>query len=73
MQKNLGFLEAVPVARVNYKDHSVDLVEVVFPEARGLPTHIPQGEQYILILDLFHVQAHCRHCVLELVISHLEQ
>ena len=51
----------------------MNLIEVVLPEASGLPTHVPQREVVVLVLDLFDIQTDSWHRLFELLITHLEE
>ena len=51
----------------------MNFIEVVLPEARGLPTDVPQSKVIIFVFDLLYVEAHSRHCLFELAVAHLEQ
>ena len=73
MQKYLSFLKPLLVPRINDKYDSMDLIEIVLPEPCCLTTHVPQSEIVIFVLDLLYIQSNSWHCVLVLIVSHLEQ
>ena len=73
MQQCFRLGQSLRVTRVNHKDDGVNFIEVVLPEACGLPTDVPQRKVIILVLDLLDVEAYSRHSLLELTVAHLEQ
>ncbi len=73
MQVGPCFRKSLLVTRVDYVDHCINLVEIVFPETSRLPTHIPQREGVISILYRLYVEADGGHGLFKLLIAHLEQ
>ena len=73
VEQHFGLGEPLHVRGVDDENDAVDLVEVVLPKPRGLPTDVPQGEVGVFELHLLHIQSDRRHRVLEFVVAHLEQ
>lgn len=57
--------ESVGVRRIDNEDHSIDVVEVVLPQLRGLSPDVPECQVVPFVVDLLDVEADGGHSLFE--------